>query len=45
MKKKYEPAELDVVLVGCDVILTSPQEDEIPGNDPFEGNHNHNGWI
>ncbi len=42
MKKKYEPAELDLILLNAaDVIRTSGEGDD----DPFDDGHDPEGWV
>ncbi|MBQ9071214.1 MAG: hypothetical protein IJY23_07715 [Clostridia bacterium] len=49
MKKKYESAELEIILLGAsDVIVTSsqiipPEEDN--DNNPFNGSYDKGGWT
>lgn len=51
MKKKYVPAELEIVMAEiCDVITSSmilpePEGPEIPTPDVDGGGHNQDGWI
>jgi hypothetical protein len=42
VKKKYEPAELDLILLNAaDVIRTSGEGDD----DPFDDGHDPEGWV
>ncbi len=50
MKKKYTPAELEIILLNQDIITTSGQPGVDDGNEDNGGNgigggHNPGGWV